>query len=276
MGARTGRGPHDQLPSARKPPHLNIVEAVVENRRCAIRPVSGFHVLNRRHLIGSTPSVGRVAHARRIDPSPIRAHSRRSCRTREATGYRGTVHFTGSDVHAVLPANYTFTSAEAGVHTFTNGVTLNTTGAQSVTATDKASGSITGGASVMVTAAAAGAATVGATPGPGVGDGIGGAAVAAAGLGRANVSLGDVPGQVLQGIGEDARFGRGAGLRLPHRGTGRGAGRLGPERRRARAGQQRDRERDVTLSGTLDLRRPSPRRSAVHHLAFGLRGRPPR
>src|SRR5262249_31170847 len=35
-----------------------------------------------------------------------------------ATGYRGTVHFTSSDSQAALPADYTFTAADAGVHTF--------------------------------------------------------------------------------------------------------------------------------------------------------------
>src|SRR5205085_12653250 len=31
-----------------------------------------------------------------------------------ATGYTGTVHFTASDPQAVLPADYTFTAADAG------------------------------------------------------------------------------------------------------------------------------------------------------------------
>lgn len=48
--------------------------------------------------------------------------------------YRGTVHFTSSDSAAVLPADYTFTFADAGVHNFI--VTLNTTGAQSITISD--------------------------------------------------------------------------------------------------------------------------------------------
>ena len=34
------------------------------------------------------------------------------------TAYTGTVHFTSSDPRAVLPADYTFTAADAGVHTF--------------------------------------------------------------------------------------------------------------------------------------------------------------
>lgn len=59
-----------------------------------------------------------------------------------ATGYRGTIHFTSTDPAAVLPADYTFTAGDAGVHAFS--VTFKTAGAQSVTATDKAASSITG------------------------------------------------------------------------------------------------------------------------------------
>jgi hypothetical protein len=58
-----------------------------------------------------------------------------------ATGYRGTVHFTSSDAKAVLPANYTFTSGDAGQHTFS--ITLKTVGAQSLTVTDTVTGSLT-------------------------------------------------------------------------------------------------------------------------------------
>jgi hypothetical protein len=59
-----------------------------------------------------------------------------------ATNYRGTVHFTSSDPQAVLPANYTFTAADPGVHTFS--ATLKTPGTQSLTATDTGTGSVTG------------------------------------------------------------------------------------------------------------------------------------
>ena len=52
------------------------------------------------------------------------------------TGYTGTLHFTSSDYQADLPADYTFTPLDAGVHTFT--VALKTAGWQSVTATDTA------------------------------------------------------------------------------------------------------------------------------------------
>ena len=53
-----------------------------------------------------------------------------------ATGYTGTVHISSSDGAAVLPADHTFTGADAGIHSFT--VTLETYGTQSVTATDAA------------------------------------------------------------------------------------------------------------------------------------------
>jgi hypothetical protein len=69
-------------------------------------------------------------------------------------GYRGTVHFTSSDVQAGLPANYTFTATDNGVHTFS--ATLKTAGTQSLTVTDTATPSITGSqAGISVTAAAA-------------------------------------------------------------------------------------------------------------------------
>ncbi len=58
------------------------------------------------------------------------------------TNYTGTVHFTSSDPLAVLPASYTFSTADAGVHTFS--ATLKTAGTQSITATDTTTGSVTG------------------------------------------------------------------------------------------------------------------------------------
>jgi 6-phosphogluconolactonase (cycloisomerase 2 family) len=65
--------------------------------------------------------------------------------------YVGTIHFTSSDANAVLPANYTFTTADAGTHTF-NAVTLNTvgTGSQTITATDTTTATITGTVTVAV------------------------------------------------------------------------------------------------------------------------------
>jgi Invasin, domain 3/IPT/TIG domain/Quinohemoprotein amine dehydrogenase, alpha subunit domain III len=72
-----------------------------------------------------------------------------------ASSYRGKIHFTSTDSAAVLPADYTFTAADNGAHTFTNGVTLKTLGSRDVTATDTASSSISGSQSgISVTAAA--------------------------------------------------------------------------------------------------------------------------
>ena len=51
-----------------------------------------------------------------------------------ATAYAGTIRFTSNDRAAVLPAGYTFTAQDAGVHTFT--VTLNTAGGRSVKVKD--------------------------------------------------------------------------------------------------------------------------------------------
>jgi hypothetical protein len=64
------------------------------------------------------------------------------------TGYTGTVHFTSSDAKAVLPANYTFTSADAGTHAFS--ITLKTAGSQSITATDTLTSSLTATSSGIV------------------------------------------------------------------------------------------------------------------------------
>jgi probable HAF family extracellular repeat protein len=65
------------------------------------------------------------------------------------TGYTGTVQFASSDPRALLPANYTFTAADQGVHTFS--VTLKTaTGVNNysytptITVTDTANSGISG------------------------------------------------------------------------------------------------------------------------------------
>src|ERR1043165_7636633 len=69
------------------------------------------------------------------------------------SGYRGTVQIGSSDSQAVLPSNYTFTSADAGHHTFS--ITLKTAGSDSVTAADTSNSGLTGSASDAVSAAAA-------------------------------------------------------------------------------------------------------------------------
>jgi hypothetical protein len=71
-----------------------------------------------------------------------------------ADGYTGTVHFRTSSAKATLPADYTFTPADHGSHTFT--VFLKTAGTQSVTVTDTAQPTLTarsGGIAVHTAAA---------------------------------------------------------------------------------------------------------------------------
>jgi ELWxxDGT repeat protein len=71
-----------------------------------------------------------------------------------ATGYTGTVHFTSRDAKAMLPGNYTFTAADAGMHSFS--ATLKTAGTQSLTVTDTAKAALTGSqGSIQVNPAAA-------------------------------------------------------------------------------------------------------------------------
>ncbi len=67
---------------------------------------------------------------------------------RPVPSYTGTVHFSTSDAQAVLPADYTFTSADAGQHGFS--VTLKTPGGQTLTATDTVTSSVTGSQTVTV------------------------------------------------------------------------------------------------------------------------------
>jgi hypothetical protein len=67
-----------------------------------------------------------------------------------ATGYTGTVYFRSSDPNAVLPANYTFTAADKGVHTFH--LTLNTAGTQFVLANDIQQPTTAGSAGIQANA----------------------------------------------------------------------------------------------------------------------------
>jgi Tfp pilus assembly protein PilX len=70
------------------------------------------------------------------------------------TNFTGTVHFTSTDGQAVLPADYTFTGADAGVHTFS--ATLKTAGSKQISVTDTQD-QVVGNASVTVTPASASA-----------------------------------------------------------------------------------------------------------------------
>src|SRR5207302_105375 len=81
-----------------------------------------------------------------------------------ATGYTGTVHFTSSDGQAVLPADYIFVTADAGVRTFS--ATLKTVGSQSLTTTDTVTGTITGTQTGITVNAAASSLVVSGFPSP--------------------------------------------------------------------------------------------------------------
>src|SRR5205807_9222417 len=64
----------------------------------------------------------------------VTAQDRYSNTINTAPYFTDTATFTSSDPQAVLPANYTFTSADAGVHDFI--ATLFTAGSQSITVQD--------------------------------------------------------------------------------------------------------------------------------------------
>jgi hypothetical protein len=104
------------------------------------------------------------------------------------TGYLGTVHFTSTDKQAVLPADYTFVSADNGSHSFS--VTLKTAATQSLTATDKTTASITGTQSgIVVTSAAAGQLVASGFP----------ASITAGAAGNLTVTAKDIFGNVATG-----------------------------------------------------------------------------
>jgi hypothetical protein len=72
-----------------------------------------------------------------------------------STNYVGTVTFTSTDTNVpftVLPANYQFTAADAGVHTFP--ITLSMAGTQTVTVTDAKNGAKNTTSGITVTAGA--------------------------------------------------------------------------------------------------------------------------
>lgn len=77
------------------------------------------------------------------DAQTVRVRARR-VGGQTKTDYVGTITFTSSDGAATLPSNYQFQLSDAGIKTFTNGVTFNTAGTQSVTVTDTVATSATG------------------------------------------------------------------------------------------------------------------------------------
>ena len=76
--------------------------------------------------------------------------SARDSKNNLITKYAGTVHLTSNDPAATLPADYTFTSSDAGTHTFTPGAAFVTTGSRTLTATDTSNAAISGSQTVTV------------------------------------------------------------------------------------------------------------------------------
>ena len=120
-------------------------------------PISDIFVSQSTHLSITAPSTAIAGSSFSLTVTAKDANNN------TLTSYLGTIHFTSADVAAVLPSNYTFTAADAGVHTFT-GIILKTGGSQTITATDTVTGSITGNASVTVSPAAAKSLVVGGYP----------------------------------------------------------------------------------------------------------------
>jgi hypothetical protein len=60
------------------------------------------------------------------------------------SNYTGIVHFSSTDGAATLPADYTFVLGDAGSHLFSNAVTLQTAGSQTVSVNDTVTTSATG------------------------------------------------------------------------------------------------------------------------------------
>ena len=107
-------------------------------------PTHHRHDVQRRHPAGR-PRCSRSRASRRPRPASPRRFTVtvRDTIGQVATGYTGTVFFSSSDVQAGLPASYTFTAADAGVHTFA--ATFRTAGTQSIIVRDF-TGALTGSA----------------------------------------------------------------------------------------------------------------------------------
>jgi ELWxxDGT repeat protein len=110
-----------------------------------------------RHLVVTGPSGSTARSAFAVTVTAVNQFNN------PVPNYTGTVTFTSPDNRATLPASYTFTAADQGVHTFT-GVVLVQAGAGSVTAQDTVTGTIKGTAAVTVAPAAAVSLQVSAPP----------------------------------------------------------------------------------------------------------------
>src|SRR5207237_1108929 len=115
--------------------------SITGNQTIAVQPAAASSV-----LVSGFPSPNQAGVAGTVTLTAVDVYGNM------ATGYNGTIHFTSSDGQAVLPADYTFTAGDNGVHRFS--ATLKTAGSQSLTATDSATNSITGTQPITVQPAA--------------------------------------------------------------------------------------------------------------------------
>src|SRR5207253_2691378 len=99
---------------------------------------------SKTHLVMSAPSGANSG-----VPFDITVTARDTISNIVKTDYTGTVTFSSSDMSASLPANYTFTGADAGSHTFS--ITLRTGGDQTIVVTDISDATIRDLATVSVT-----------------------------------------------------------------------------------------------------------------------------
>jgi hypothetical protein len=69
------------------------------------------------------------------------------------TIFASVIIFSSSDKAAILPGDYLYTSSDAGSHTYTNGVTLNTPGNQTITVVTNMTTFLTATATIAVSSA---------------------------------------------------------------------------------------------------------------------------
>lgn len=117
------------------------------------------------------------------------------------TDYTGTVHLSSSDYQAAgVPADYTFTAADAGAHTFT--VTFKTAGWQWVTATDTAAPNLSASQGISVSPAALSKLVIGGFP----------SSVTAGDYGYFSVSAADAYGNAITSYAGTVHFTSSDGL----------------------------------------------------------------
>ena len=91
-----------------------------------------------------------VAPSTAISGTPFTITVNVTYRGKPDTVINNHIHFTSSDLKAVLPGDYFFTTTDTGSHTFTNGFTLSTTGNQTLSGYIVDASGINGKATISV------------------------------------------------------------------------------------------------------------------------------